>query len=66
MLPPLSQSAMACRSQARARAWWGWSVRDAASRTLRSGVIVRSIEHRAVRERIHAGGQTALTVVNGE
>jgi hypothetical protein len=60
-LPDL-EAPIASSSQPSATAWCGWSLREAATSTLTSGVIVKRPEQRLVAQRIHALDQAAPPV----
>src|ERR1700688_1343810 len=56
----------ACSSQARAVAWCGWSLRDAATSTLTSGVTVGGLQQGLVAQSIEPRSQPPFSAVDGQ
>jgi hypothetical protein len=59
---PVLEALIASSSQARATPWWGWSLREAATSTLTSGVIVKGLKERLVTQRVHPLGQSTAAL----
>ena len=57
---------MACSSQVRAAAWCGWSLRDAATNTLTSGVTIGGVQKGLVAQSVESRSQPAFAAVDGE
>jgi len=66
MLLPVAQPSMACSNQRKAGVCCGWSVREAASSTLRSGVTIGRVEQGAIGERVDARREPASAAINGQ
>src|ERR1700693_508176 len=63
-LAPWLHAAKPRNSQLRATAWCGWSLRDAATSTLTSGVIVGGLQHRLIAQRIDPPHQPAFATIH--
>src|SRR6266540_3310425 len=57
---------MACSSQARATAWCAWSLRDAATSTLTSGVTISGLQQSLVAQSVEPRRQPAFAAVDGK
>ena len=65
-VPPERHFSTAPLRHSKAGLWCTWSVREAATRLLMSGVIARGFEHGAVGQRIDAFKQAAAAAINGQ
>ena len=65
-VPPAAGPPIAASSRRSATVWCGWSLRDAATSTLMSGVITERLEQRLVAQWIDALEQTAPPLENGQ